>query len=172
MHKVLKSSWFEIITESVGRWSVGVLPCFHCGSLHHGGLSLNTNKRPSTCSSCQRCTKKYFLETEISLTISKSKLPVHTVVQRFTKTSAKQQENSLSSNKCLAVPWSNTLLGSLQVIETLPTIAPAISLSPRCGRAFSSHALINKGIAGWLRATILRPLSIHHACDSLPLCVN
>lgn len=45
------------------------------------------------------------------------------------------------------------------------------SLSLRCGRAFSSPAVINKGIATFLKAPPPPP-SIHHAADSPPLRVN
>lgn len=79
----------------------------------------------------------------------------------------KKRLNSSVSNKCLVVTLIKRITSSPQMIETLATIAPAISLSLRCGGAFSTQALINKGIAGWLKAAIcplwasIKPVTAH-----------
>lgn len=103
--------------------------------------------------------KKLALQTEISTTTSKSH--ILWLCQHMGGSEVYKNKCSTAETFCLlqmfGCPLIKYITGSQWMIETLPTIAPAISFSPRCGRAFSSQALINKGIAGWLKAAICTP---------------
>lgn len=168
---MLKSSRFEII--SARQTDHGVRPEVKCSSAALCSVWLTPSERgelfksDSQLSACSPLLsegyKKSLLRTEFFLlTTSKSQLTLHTVLGKHVGGSeVYKNRRSAAETFCLlqmfGCPLIKYITGSGRMIETLPTIAPAISLSPRCGRAFSSQALINKGITGWLKAAICPP---------------
>lgn len=150
MHKVLKSSRFEII--SARQTDHGVSPEVKCRSAALCSVWLTpSGRRPLFKSDSQPPTCSPLLSEGWKNSPSKQKFPqplnlswlrILWLCKHMGGSEVYTNKHSAAEMFCLLqmfeCPLIKYITGSQWMIETFPTIAPAISLSPRCGRAFSS----------------------------------
>lgn len=163
---MLKSSSFEIIPARQTDHGVSPKVKYRSAASCSVWLTLSgrralfkSDSQLSTCSPLlsrgikNRCSKQKFPQQPVNL----SWLQILWLCKHVCGSEVNKNKRSAAETFCLlqmfGCPLIKYITGLQRLIETLPTIAPAISLSPRCGRAFSFQALINKGIAGFLKAT-------------------
>lgn len=176
-------SRFEII--SARQTDHGVRPEVKCGSAalcsvwltpSGRGARSKTDSQFSTCSPLlsqglkkkKRPSKQTFPPKQ---PVNLGWLCILWLCQHLGASEVYKNKRSAAETLCLlqmfGCPLIKYITGPRRMIETLPTMAPAICLSPRCGRAFSSQPLINKGITGWLKAAFCPPPE-HPSCPWQP----